>query len=225
MNSKNILFIILFAFVGCDNKSGQQLSENFIYLSEVIPNIELDMRYYGIDNFVGKRVDGYEKPVCICTKDAALALKAVQEELSKDHLYLRVFDAYRPQRAVNHFIRWAKDINDTITKSKYYPNVEKKDLFRLQYIAEKSSHSRGSTFDVSIIDKTGTALDMGTPFDFFGQESWPLSNAVNKEQKANRMLLQQIMLKHGFDLYSEEWWHFTLKNEPFPEIYFNFVVK
>ena len=227
MINKTIIFLLLIIaiFTSCQPKELNQLPKNFVYLQDIIPDIELEMRYYGKDNFVGRKVDGYEKPVCICTKEAALALKNVQEELSSKNLSLKVFDAYRPQRAVNHFIEWAKSINDTLTKSKYYPNVKKEDLFRLKYIAEKSSHSRGSTFDLTLLDSSKNALDMGTPFDYFGPESWPTSHAVNSDQKANRMLLQRLMLKHGFSLYAEEWWHFTLNNEPFSDTYFDFVIR
>jgi len=222
----SIAFILLGIILSsCQPKEKNHLPENFVYLTDIIPDIELDMKYYTNDNFVGAKVNGYEKPVCICTKEAAIALREVQEELASMNLSLKVFDAYRPQRAVNHFMEWAKNINDTLTKSKFYPQVKKEDLFRLNYIAEKSSHSRGSTFDITILDSNKKPLDMGTPFDYFGPESWPTSDAVTFEQKENRMLLQGLMLKHGFNLYAEEWWHFTLKDEPFPDTYFDFVVK
>jgi len=227
MYNKTNIFLLFIALIlsSCQTKEPNKLPKDFVYLKDYIPAIELEMRYYGTDNFVGEKVNGYEKSVCICTKESALALKEVQEELASMNLSLQVFDAYRPQRAVNHFIAWAKDINDTLTKSKYYPHVKKKDLFRLGYIAAKSSHSRGSTFDITILDANKQEIDMGTPFDYFGPESWPTSDAVNAEQKANRMLLQKLMLKHGFNLYAEEWWHFTLKNEPFPDTYFDFLIK
>ena len=208
-----------------EKESNNNLPKGFVYLKEIIPNIDLEMRYFGSDNFIGKPVDGYEKEVCICTKQAALALKEVQDELAEQNLSLRVFDSHRPQKAVNHFIRWAEDYADTLSKHKYYPNVRKEDLFRLNYIVSKSSHSRGSTFDLTILDAQAKPLDMGTTYDYFGPESWPTSDAVSPQQKENRMLLQMLMLKHGFKLYNEEWWHFTLIDEPFPNSYFEFPIK
>ncbi|NOR87397.1 MAG: peptidase M15 [Bacteroidales bacterium] len=227
MRNQIIFLLIIFSTLlfSCGSPKKNDLPEGFVYLNEVIPEIDLQMRYYGNDNFVGTQVKGYEKEICICTKEAALAIKEVQEKLAKKGYSLRIFDAYRPQRAVNHFIEWAKNINDTLTKSKYYPEVKKKDLFRLNYIAEKSSHSRGSTLDITLLDENGEALDMGTPFDYFGPKSWPTSNEVTKEQKDNRMILQGMMIKYGFNPYQEEWWHFTLKDETFPDTYFDFTVK
>ncbi len=204
-----------------------ELPEGFVDLEEVIPSIQVDVRYHTAENFVGRRIDGYEKPKCLLTEKAAMALKKVQEELRAFGLGLKVYDAYRPQRAVNHFVRWAKDVEDTKMKSKYYPEVEKKNLFKEGYIAEKSSHSRGSTVDVTIVSRDGEAseeLDMGTGWDFFGPQSWPSSMEVTPAQRANRMLLQNLMTKHGFVPLKEEWWHFTLKDEPFPERYFDFPV-
>jgi D-alanyl-D-alanine dipeptidase len=220
-----VLLLLFSCNSGTKKKASAVLPEDFVYLSEIIPGINLEMRYLGNDNFVGKPVNGYEKEVCICTKQAAEALKKVQDELAGRNYSLMIFDAYRPQRAVNHFMRWAKDYSDTLTKQKYYPNIRKKDLFRLNYIASKSSHSRGSTFDLTILDAHGKPLDMGTTFDYFGPESWPSSDVVSPQQKKNRMLLQSLMLKHGFKLYKEEWWHFTLMNEPFPDTYFDFIIK
>jgi len=222
-----ILTIFILNFVSCsyDKQSTSKLPDSFVYLQKEIKDINVDLRYYGSNNFVGQTINGYKKNVCICTQEAAIALKEVQKELAEKKLSLLIYDAYRPQRAVNHFIKWAKDYQDTIHKNSYYPQVKKEDLFRLNYIASKSSHSRGSTFDLTILDSNGIELDMGSHFDYFGPISWPTSNLVSKAQRKNRMLLQKIMLSHGFSPYAEEWWHFTLKNEPFPNTYFDFVVE
>jgi len=215
------LLILFLMLNSCNNK----LPEGFVYLHNVDPSIQLDLKYITSDNFVGTPVNGYKQQVCICTEEAAKALKEVQKEVQAKGWSLIVFDAYRPQKAVNHFIQWAKDLNDTLTKSKFYPQVDKKDLFKLNYIASKSSHSRGSTFDLSILDEKGELQEMGTPFDYFGPESWPDYDGITSEQRAKRLYLQSIMKKHGFKPYPEEWWHFTLKEEPFPDTYYNFDVK
>ncbi|MEM8845348.1 MAG: M15 family metallopeptidase [Pseudomonadota bacterium] len=208
------------------HKNANDLPEGFVYLKEVIPNINIDMRYYGINNFLGVRVDGYEKPVCIISKPAAYALKNAQEELNLFNLALKVFDCYRPQRAVDHFARWAEEHDDIKAKADYYPDLEKKDLIIQGYIAMKSSHSRGSTADLTIIDlDTLEELDMGTQFDFFSPKSWLSDLTISSKQRTNRMLLQQVMTKYGFKPFNQEWWHFTLKDEPYPNDYFDFPVK
>jgi D-alanyl-D-alanine dipeptidase len=204
------------------------LPTGFVYLDDAVPDIVLDIRYAGTDNFVGKPIDGYVKPAAISTSETAEALKNVQADLKRFGLGLKVFDAYRPQRAVNHFVRWAKDWQDTFMKSRYYPQVAKRDLFQKDYIAAKSGHSRGSTVDVTLIyreeDASTHELDMGTRFDFFDPRSWPEYPDLTASQRANRMLLQVVMEKHGFKPYPKEWWHFTLKQEPYPDTYFNFNV-
>lgn len=220
-----LLALLAIIFSTCQNQTRKSIPEGFVYLTEIIPGIQLEMRYFGGDNFVGKPIDGYKKEVCIISEKAALALKEVQDELSKDSLSLLIFDAYRPQTAVNHFVRWAENLSDTLTKQKYYPNVNKEDLFRLNYIAEKSSHSRGSTVDLTILSKNGVKWDMGTCFDYFGPLSWPGSDLVSTEQKENRLFLQNVMMKYGFKPYQEEWWHFTLSNESFPDTYFDFPIQ
>jgi len=203
-----------------------QLPEGFVYVDEVIPDIQLELRYCLNNNFVGQPVDGYKAEVCILTKPAALALKKVQEDLKKDSLSLKVFDSYRPQQAVNHFSKWARNVNDTLMKQQYYPNVDKRNLFRDGYIASKSRHSSGSTIDLTIVDlKTGKELDMGTPYDYFGKASWYLHEDLTQTQKANRALLHNIMSKHGFRHYPKEWWHFTLRGEPYKNQYFDFPVE
>jgi D-alanyl-D-alanine dipeptidase len=163
------------------------------------------------------------------TREAASALGEVQAALKRFGLGIKIFDAYRPQRAVDHFVRWARDISDIQMKSKYYPDVNKKDLFREGYIALKSSHSRGSTVDITIVAKGPNgevvALDMGSGFDFFGPISWPSDMRITPAQRAHRMLLQTLMVEHGFVPYPKEWWHFTLKNEPYPDRYFDFPIQ
>ena len=205
----------------------QMLPDVFIDIKDIIPNIELEMRYYSDNNFVGQRIDGYQSPKCLLTKEAATALKKVQEELQSFGLGLKIYDGYRPQQAVDHFVRWAKNLNDTKMKAKYYPNVDKKNLFTEGYIAEKSGHSRGSTVDLTIVSFNSNKpqeLDMGTRWDFFGSQSWPSNTSISQTQRAHRMLLQILMKKHGFKPLKEEWWHFTLKDEPFPNKYFNFPI-
>ncbi|MDG5493113.1 M15 family metallopeptidase [Psychroserpens sp. SPM9] len=202
------------------------LPEGFVYVKDVIPDIDVELRYFSTNNFVGDTITGYKANRLILTKQSAEALKKVQDELQEQNLCLRVYDGYRPQRAVNHFIRWAKDLNDTINKQQFYPDVKKQHLFREEYIATRSGHSRGSTLDLTIINgNTNEPLDMGSPYDFFGKASWVEHPDLTKEQKANRQLLQKVMLKHNFRNYSKEWWHFTLRWEPFPKTYFDFEVQ
>lgn len=200
--------------------------EGFVSLSEEIPSIVLDIRYYSTDNFIGTRVDGYLQPKAMLTKEAATALQKVQLALEKEGLGLKVFDAYRPQKGVNHFIRWAKLPADTLTKQKYYPTVDKKDVFRLGYVASRSGHSRGSTLDLTLIRlETGEELDMGSGWDFFGDISSHGSGQITTHQMRNRQKLKSIMEKFGFRAYSKEWWHYTLRSEPYPDTYFDFDIK
>ena len=207
----------------------QMLPKDFIYLKDVAPSIEQDIRYATNNNFIGVPLPGYESRVCILTKPTAQALFKVQQELNQQGLGLKIFDAYRPQMTVNEFIRWSQDSHDQKMKTEYYPNVNKADFFKLGYVSEQSGHTRGSTVDLTIIDlKTNQELDMGTAFDFMDELSHPFNQDVTAEQYQNRQLLNHIMSKYGFILLSHqdtEWWHFTLKNELFPETYFNFPVK
>lgn len=197
-----------------------------MYLKDVLPDIEVELRYAGINNFVGIPVDGYKAGKCVISVEAASALKNLQEELYDYNLCLKVFDAYRPQTAVNHFVRWAKDINDTINKQQFYPNVDKQNLFKEGYIAYSSRHSSGSTVDITLVDgATGKELDMGSSWDYFGERSWVDYQDITDEQKTNRQLLQTYMTKHGFRNYPKEWWHFTLRGEPYAGQYFDFVVE
>lgn len=194
--------------------------------SSVIPGLVIDIRYFGQDNFVGRRIAGYEAPVCLLTRDTLKSLAAVQERLNSLNLGLKIFDCYRPKRAVADFAAWARRPTEEGRKADYYPNVDKWRLFELGYIAERSGHSRGSTLDVTMVNmRTGAEVDMGSPYDLFDPVSWPASTAVSRSAQANRMLLQDTMIKAGFRPLKEEWWHFTLEDEPYPETYFDFVVK
>lgn len=199
---------------------------DFVDAADGAPGLRVEMRYAGSHNFVGRPVDGYAAPVCLLTREAAEALAAVQTELAESGLGLKVFDCYRPQRAVAHFARWARNLGDQSTKAEYYPNVDKSQLFALGYIAERSGHSRGSTVDVTIVDLTsGAEIDMGSPYDLFDPRSWPSDQSVSIEERANRMRLQEVMQRHGFRPLREEWWHFTLNAEPYPDTYFDFIVR
>jgi len=198
---------------------------NFVYLRDVIPDIVEDVRYYSSDNFVGEPIPGYEAAKLILTMDAALALQQVQKYLQIIDLRLKVFDAYRPKKAVNFFKEWAQNAQDIRQQAVYYPNLDKSQIFAGGYLVEFSSHSRGSTVDLTIIDGAGIELDMGTCFDFFDRKSWTASAEVTAQQRANRMLLRTVMQLHGFVPMDEEWWHFTLRNEPYPDKWFDFPVR
>lgn len=226
MNYKTLIYFVCIAFLVFGFTQKQELPEGFVYAKTVIPDLDVELRYYTSNNFVGDTIDGYNANRLIITKGTAEKLKLVQEELQQQNLCLKVYDGYRPQRAVNHFIRWARDLNDTINKQQFYPDVNKRNLFKAGYIASRSGHSRGSTLDLTIIDgNTGIPLDMGSPFDFFGEQSAVDYDGITDVQKANRQLLKTVMLKHNFRNYPTEWWHFTLRWEPFPETYFDFVVE
>lgn len=205
--------------------NNQALPDGFVYVDALAADLSVDLKYCTADNFLGEPVDGYQASRVIATAPAARALTAVQRELGLFGLGLRIFDAYRPQRAVHHFIRWAKDEDDHSTQDAYYPGLRKQQLFDEGYVSKHSSHSRGSTFDLTVITRDdGQPLDMGTAFDFFGPESWPDWRGAGQQQKNNRLLLRGIMGKHGFAPHDYEWWHFTLAEEPFPDTYFDFPV-
>lgn len=224
INRLALAFLILISLPVPANADG--LPDGFVRLNDALPSALYEIRYYSGNNFVGERITGYEAPAAIISEPAAAALKHVLAELKPFGLTIKIFDAYRPQRAVDHFVRWAEDLNDTKTKANYYPDVQKQHLFRDGYIAAKSGHSRGSTVDLTIVDTaSGKALNMGTDFDYFGLESWPDNDTMDEQVRANRALLQKVMQKNGFKHYEAEWWHFTLKNEPYPETYFDFPVQ
>ncbi len=203
-----------------------QLPKDFVYLELIDPSIKKDLRYHSSNNFIGKPINGYYENKVIITQSAAIALKKVQSQLKPFGLSLKIYDAYRPQQAVNHFVKWARQLSDTINKQTFYPNINKRNLFRLGYISSKSGHTRGSTVDLTLVDlKTGEELDMGSPFDFFGKISHIYHKNLTHQQRANRMLLKKMMNINGFRSYKNEWWHFTLRNEPFPNTFFDFPVK
>lgn len=205
-----------------------ELPPGFVDAAAWIPDLAVDLRYLGDDNFVGRPIAGYEEARVILTEPAARALRAVQGELRRFGLGLLVYDAYRPSRAVAEFLSWARDPDDIATKVRFYPDVAKSDLIRKGYIAVRSSHSRGSTVDVTLVGREGEhgmPLDMGSGFDLFSPISWPSSSAVPPPARAHRLLLREVMTKHGFAPYPQEWWHFTLAGEPFPDTYFDFPVR
>lgn len=201
-------------------------ASGFVSVAEAIPDVLLDIRYYSSFNFVGERINGYEEPVAFLTREAAQALKEVSGDAVKLGLRLKIFDAYRPQKAVDRFMRWADDPTDTRMKEFFYPDMDKKDVIPGGYLARHSGHSRGSTVDLTLFDMaTQQDLDMGGTFDFFGELSHPDFPGVTAAQHENRMLLQRLMTAHGFRPLTTEWWHFSLENEPWPDTYFTFPVR
>lgn len=197
----------------------------FVLLGEFVPNIVQEIRYYSTYNFIGERIDGYEEPCALLTKEAARALKSASSELIVQGYRLKVFDAYRPACAVRHFVLWGIEDQDVRMKPYFYPDLVKQELFARGYIAKQSSHSRGSAIDLTLLDmKTGKELDMGSPFDLFSEVSHPDYQGITEEQYENRMILRQAMLRNGFQPIDCEWWHFSLKNEPYPDTYFEFPV-
>jgi D-alanyl-D-alanine dipeptidase len=203
----------------------QERPAGFVDAAAVVPGLIADMRYAGAHNFVGRPIDGYQAPRCLLTAAAATALTAVARDVVQQGLVLKVFDCYRPTRAVANFERWARDVADTAAKAEFYPNVDKRTLFRDGYISSHSSHSRGSTVDLTLAHADGRELDMGTPFDFFSPRSWSAAPDISDQAKTNRALFAAAMRRHGFRPYEKEWWHFTLVHEPFPDTYFDFPVK
>jgi D-alanyl-D-alanine dipeptidase len=225
-----VLLAILLALSGCATPPVSQKAnappEGFVYITDAVPDVVLEIRYYSTYNFVGARVDDYLSPVALLSKEAADALKQANDDLRAQGYAIKVFDAYRPQGAVSHFMRWAADENDVLTKEYFYPDIEKSRLIPENYIAEKSGHSRGSTVDLTMIDmRTGKEVDMGAPFDFFGEISHHGTGLITGEQTNNRLVLKNAMEKAGFNPYPEEWWHYMLINEPYPDTYFDFPVK
>lgn len=197
----------------------------FVLISDYVPGVIQEIRYHSTYNFVGERIDGYEEPVALITIEAARALKSVANEMNVQGYRLKVFDAYRPLCAVKHFVLWGIEDQDIRMKPYFYPDLQKQELFSGGYIASRSSHTRGSTVDLTLLDMaTGKELDMGSPFDLFSEVSHPDSKQVTDEQYANRMILQNVMIRNGFEPIDCEWWHFTLKDEPYPDTYFEFPV-
>lgn len=245
-----VLMLGIYAVAACNENNDSRLSptadsSQFVNLTDVVPDAILEIRYYGTYNFVGQRIDGYEQPIALLTKVAADSLRAVSDDVMAQGYRLKIYDAYRPQKGVDHFVRWATDVADTLMKQYFYPDLNKSVLFEQEYIYERSGHTRGSTLDLTLFDmKTEKELDMGGTFDWFGPESHPdfcgnpetgeytgdnskspQGRSITEQQFANRMILRQAMMRHGFNPLDSEWWHFTLKNEPFPDTYFTFPVK
>ena len=246
-----LLTCALAATLMCANGAqGASLPRGFVYLRDIAPTIVQDIRYYGRHNFVGRKVDGYRAPECVLTRRAAIALKRVQDRLVARNLSLKVYDCYRPMRAVRHFVRWARRLDDTLTKREFYPTLRKSNLFRLGYISKRSSHASGSTVDLTIVAQpvreqaqfrigqrlqpcylpasqrfADNSLDMGTGFDCFHVKSHTFSSAIGQVARRNRRLLISEMARAGFRNYKREWWHFTLNGEPYRGRYFDFPIR
>ena len=242
-----ILCCALLAAAACTKTDPQDkaFEQAFVNITDVVPDAILEIRYFSTYNFVGDRIEGYLEPTALLTKEAAAALKAVSDDVVAQGYRLKIFDAYRPQRAVDHFVRWANDVPDIRMKQYFYPDLDKSVLFPQGYIMEKSGHTRGSTVDITLFDMNlEKEVDMGGTFDWFGVESHPdfcgnpetgeytgnnsaspTGRSITKEQFENRMILRRAMTAHGFKALDEEWWHFTLKDEPFTDTYFNYPVK
>ena len=246
MKNKKILPILLVGLLmaSCRSLTEQAAKPNadnssqFVMLTDAVPDAILEIRYFSTYNFVGKRIDGYEQPTALLTRQAADSLRAVSDDVKRMGYRLKIYDAYRPQKAVDHFVRWSLEVKDTLMKRYFYPDLDKSVLFAQEYIMEKSGHTRGSTVDLTLFDMaTEKELDMGGTFDWFGHESHPdfggnpdtgvytPNDKITSEQFAHRMILRRAMLRHGFKPLDSEWWHFTLKNEPFPDTYFTFPVR
>ena len=236
-----LLLSALAIIVSC---SKEKQSNGFVTLTDAVPDAILEIRYFGTYNFVGDRIDGYLEPTALLTKEAASALRAVSDDVISQGYRLKIYDAYRPQMGVDHFVRWAADISDTRIKEFFYPDLDKSVLFEQEYIMAKSGHTRGSTVDLTLFDMNSEKeLDMGGTFDWFGSESHPdfcgnpetgaydaaeaaaEPRGITEEQFRNRMILRAAMLRHGFKPLDSEWWHFTLAAEPYPDTYFTFPVK
>ena len=239
--------IAMTLLTSCVTTTSDSAPKGFVRLAEAVPDAILEIRYYSTYNFVGDRIDGYERPTALLTVEAAKALKAVSDDVKSQGYRLKIYDAYRPQRAVTHFMKWAKDTGDTRMKAYFYRDLDKSVLFAQGYIAEKSGHSRGSTVDLTLFDMAAEKdVDMGGTFDWFGREGhpkWcgnpdtqeytgkfegsdtPSDRKINAQQFHNRMILRAAMIRHGFKPLEEEWWHFTLENEPYPHTYFDYPVK
>ena len=232
--------LVLITLTSCRKDNVKPIPEvtAFVNITDVVPDAILEIRYYSTYNFVGCRIDGYLQPTALLTREAADSLRAVSDDLMTQGYRLKIYDAYRPKMAVDHFVRWAADIDDTLMRQYFYPNVDKSMLFELEYIMEKSGHTRGSTVDLTLFDMTTEKeVDMGGTFDWFGSESHPdcggnpetmeyrTNDTLTADQFYNRMVLRAAMIRHGFKPLDSEWWHFTLRNEPFPDTYFNFPVR
>ncbi len=220
-----LTLLILFSFVQITFAS--QISydkSNFIPVYTVIDDAAYDMRYYSSNNFTGNRINGYKAPIAYMTKESANALSTAAKDLRKKGYRLLIWDTYRPQKAVDNFVVWINNPNDIGDKS-FYPDLKKSDLVKGGYIATKSSHTRGSTVDLTLIKTDGSFVDMGGTFDLFSEISHPDYKKLTRVQKKNRKILHNAMIKAGFEGIDSEWWHFTLKNEPYPDTYFDFDIE
>ena len=212
-----------------DSKNSTELNSTFQELNDGISDdlekFEISIRYFSNNNFIGRPIPGYYANKAFLTREAADALLLAQRDFIKQGYRLKIYDAYRPQTAVDYFSAWAADLEDTQNKSQYYPNISKSQLFADGYIAAKSGHSRGSAVDLTLLEiESGNELDMGSPWDFFDPISWVENNQITDQQRANRKLLARVMIIHGFKPLKEEWWHFSFTEEPFPETYFDFPI-
>ncbi len=249
MRNLSAMMLWLFSFFGAAAAGTDNLPDGFVYLRDVAPTIRQDMRYFGRHNFIGRPITGYQAPECILTSPAARALLEVQAELAPSNLSLVVYDCYRPQRAVDDFVTWGRNPADQKMKAEFYPRVDKADFVKLGYVSDKSGHTRGSTVDLAIVPLPMVALapylenapkvdcaapantrwrdgslDFGTAFDCMDEASHIDATSIPPAAQYNRALLHDLMLKHGFKDYHEEWWHYTLRDEPFPQTYFDFPV-
>ncbi|MBR3562788.1 MAG: M15 family metallopeptidase [Bacteroidales bacterium] len=224
-NCIRILLSFLLLTGCCQSRQDRAFEKAFVNITDVVPDAILEIRYFGTYNFVGTRIDGYLQPAALLTREAAVALKDVSDEMITKGYRLKIYDAYRPQCAVDHFVRWAANVPDTLMKRYFYPDLDKSVLFEQDYIMAKSGHTRGSTVDLTLFDMiTEKEVDMGGTFDWFGVESHPDYTAITEQQFTNRMLLRDAMLRHGFKPLESEWWHFTLADEPYKDTYFNHPV-
>lgn len=207
-------------------KASATAPADFVILADVVPDIIQEIRYYTTYNFVGRRIPGYDEPVALMTRRAADSLRRVSDDVKAQGYRLKVFDAYRPMTAVRYFVQWGKELNDTLMKRYFYPEVNKADVFRLGYLSSRSAHSRGSTIDLTLFDmNTEREVDMGGTYDFFGEVSHPTyTRNLSASQLRHRRILREAMLRHGFKPVGSEWWHYTLRNEPYPNQFFEFPV-
>jgi D-alanyl-D-alanine dipeptidase len=202
------------------------LPEGFVYIDELIGDCIVDAKYWGTDNFIGRRIEGYERPLAVMSREAAECCARVADILRGKGYILKIYDACRPQRAVDDFVRWAADLDDIRRKPVHFPRVDKQDFFALGYVAEKSGHTRGSAVDLTLVDaRTHQELDMGSIFDFMDPRSHIVAEGLTDRQEANRAILRDAMTVRGFEPYEYEWWHFSLKNEPWPDTYFDFPIR
>ena len=225
---KNMRYCGLLCLLATASIRAQVVPEDFTDVAALTDKVEVQLAYFGSDNFVGRQIDGYQANRCYLQSKAASALAKVAELASQQGYRLLLKDCYRPQRAVDHFMRWAADETDMKTKKQYYPDLPKSALVG-EYIAEKSGHSRGSTLDLSLMQRNAMgdwqALDMGAPYDFFGPISHVNSTDISPQQQRNRQLLIDLMQAGGFAVYSQEWWHFSLREPVYTERYFDFVIE